>query len=593
MNLMGVYMINQLFSRIRDKVLTVFFLFLVNIIVFSVWYYPNAFRNSAEEIVQEMAAALVGLLDYQADSPAVVEELATSFIQRTPTVLGIRMAFPSGETVQVGRFPSDFSGASQTGFVAGDDAYFYVHKGDGGEIELALNKELIDRPVQRNRLNALLINLFLFVLGSGLIVLVTNWITGPIGVLKRKTQQVIDGDLDVDFQLDTRDEIGELGAHFQTMMLHLKESMEQLAREKESVEEKVRESTREIRHQKELLHNDIREMIAAIEQLAQGNLLVEMPQGNHPDIRKINEALNAAIQNFRRLIADIQSNYQTMFGKLETIHQTIRQIVENMQSQSRDSSEVAAAVEELASTIAETVDNTEHARAATEKNEQVARKGVDTVEQLAETIEQIAMVISQAAQTIKALNDSSREIGEVIALINEIAEQTNLLSLNAAIEAARAGEQGKGFAVVAEEVKRLAERTAEATLSIEKTIRGVQSETQRAFEAIRNGNLIITEGISQAETTQDMLTAIMQISQETRQRVEQVAGITREQAQASEQISKNVVSISSVTRDSTKQVEHIARFTEEIKSDALRLQKNLARFAYQQSVDLATPHLPR
>ncbi len=585
-------MINQLFSRIRDKVLTVFFLFLVNIIVFSVWYYPNAFRNSAKEIVQEMAAALVGLLDYQADSPAVVEELATSFIQRTPTVLGIRMAFPSGETVQVGHFPSDFSGASQTGFVAGDDAYFYVHKGDGGEIELALNKELIDRPVQRNRLNALLINLFLFVLGSGLIVLVTNWITGPIGVLKRKTQQVIDGDLDVDFQLDTRDEIGELGAHFQTMMLHLKESMEQLAREKESVEEKVRESTREIRHQKELLHNDIREMIAAIEQLAQGNLLVEMPQGNHPDIRKINEALNAAIQNFRRLIADIQSNYQTMFGKLETIHQTIRQIVENMQSQSRDSSEVAAAVEELASTIAETVDNTEHARAATEKNEQVARKGVDTVEQLAETIEQIAMVISQAAQTIKALNDSSREIGEVIALINEIAEQTNLLSLNAAIEAARAGEQGKGFAVVAEEVKRLAERTAEATLSIEKTIRGVQSETQRAFEAIRNGNLIITEGISQAETTQDMLTAIMQISQETRQRVEQVAGITREQAQASEQISKNVVSISSVTRDSTKQVEHIARFTEEIKSDALRLQKNLARFAYQQSADLATPHLP-
>ena len=585
-------MINQLFSRIRDKVLTVFFLFLVNIIVFSVWYYPNAFRNSAEEIVQEMAAALAGLLEHQADSPAVLEELAASFIQRTPTVLGIRVAFPSGETVQVGHFPSDFSSASQTGFVAGDDAYFYVHKGDGGEIELALNKELIDRPVQRNRLNALLINLFLFVLGSGLIVLVTNWITGPIGVLKRKTQQVIDGDLDVDFQLDTRDEIGELGAHFQTMMLHLKESMEQLAREKESVEEKVRESTREIRYQKELLHNDIREMIAAIEQLAQGNLLVEMPQGNHPDIRKINEALNAAIQNFRRLIADIQSNYQTMFGKLETIHQTIRQIVENMQSQSRDSSEVAAAVEELASTIAETVDNTEHARAATEKNEQVARKGVDTVEQLAETIEQIAMVISQAAQTIKALNDSSREIGEVIALINEIAEQTNLLSLNAAIEAARAGEQGKGFAVVAEEVKRLAERTAEATLSIEKTIRGVQSETQRAFEAIRNGNLIITEGISQAETTQDMLTAIMQISQETRQRVEQVAGITREQAQASEQISKNVVSISSVTRDSTKQVEHIARFTEEIKSDALRLQKNLARFAYQQSVDLATPHLP-
>jgi len=69
--------------------------------------------------------------------------------------------------------------------------------------------------------------------------------------------------------------------------------------------------------------------------------LVEMPKGNHPDIRKINEALTEAIHNFRTLIADIQSNYNTMFVKFETIHGYIRQIVENMQSQSRDSSEVA------------------------------------------------------------------------------------------------------------------------------------------------------------------------------------------------------------------------------------------------------------
>ncbi len=577
-------MINQLFSRIRHKVLTVFFLFLINIIIFSVWYYPAAFQQSAEEITGDLATIIADGIwlesrtAEQVDLAARLQEL----IRRHSALKGVVVQRPEGEEIRLGtgvvQIPQLSSNAN---LVLAEDYYYHVKQyPGGGKVLLAFSPSMINNPVYRNRVNALIINLVLLVLGSVLIILVTNWITGPIDILKRKAQQVIDGDLDVDFQLNTRDEIGELGAHFQTMMEHVKETLTQLAREKESVERRIQESTQEINNEKEAIQLDIRRMVTEIEKLAQGNLLVEIPPSSHQDIQKISIALNQAIQNFRTLIAGIQSHYSAMLTKFQMIHEFLKQIMGNMQTQSRESSEVAAAVEELANTIAETVQNAENASQSSQSNEKIANEGVTTIENLVDTIENIAMVISQAAHTVKELNDSSRKIGEVIALINEIAEQTNLLSLNAAIEAARAGEQGKGFAVVAEEVKRLAEKTAEATLDIEDTIGNVQRETQRAFEAIRNGNLIITQGLSQAETTQSILLNIAASSREANLKVEQIVEITREQAQASDQISKSVVKISGVTQEATRQVEHIVRSTDEIKQEAILIQKRLAQFQY-------------
>ncbi len=82
----------------------------------------------------------------------------------------------------------------------------------------------------------------------------------------------------------------------------------------------------------------------------------------------------------------------------------------------------------------------------------------------------------ESAQRISALGESSKQIGEIILVIDEIADQTNLLALNAAIEAARAGDQGRGFAVVADEVRKLAERTQKATKEIRSMISSIQKK---------------------------------------------------------------------------------------------------------------------
>ena len=96
----------------------------------------------------------------------------------------------------------------------------------------------------------------------------------------------------------------------------------------------------------------------------------------------------------------------------------------------------------------------------------------------------IRETIQDTSKRIKRLGESSQEIGNIIALIEEIAEQTNILALNASIEASRAGEAGRGFAVVADEVQKLAERSSNATKQIEVLVSTIQSDTNEAVMAM-------------------------------------------------------------------------------------------------------------
>ncbi len=120
---------------------------------------------------------------------------------------------------------------------------------------------------------------------------------------------------------------------------------------------------------------------------------------------------------------------------------------------------------------------------------------------------QVAESVTQSAQVVSALERESEKIAAIVGVIKEIADQTNLLALNAAIEAARAGEQGRGFAVVADEVRKLAERTAQSTVEIASTVDVVRNGIQSGVSRMETGvQLVNTESADVAEAGETIAT---------------------------------------------------------------------------------------
>ena len=196
------------------------------------------------------------------------------------------------------------------------------------------------------------------------------------------------------------------------------------------------------------------------------------------------------------------------------------------------------------------------------------------------------MLLKQSAENIEKLGESSKQIGEIISVIDDIADQTNLLALNAAIEAARAGEQGRGFAVVADEVRKLAERTTEATKQIAIMIKGIQNETQEAVVAMKRGNEEVSSGIALADRAGQALNQILESTQDVQMQISKIASASEEQSSTSEEIAKNVNSISHVTNESAKRIQDIAKSSDELSKLTDNLKDLVNNFKTDEDVEM-------
>lgn len=196
----------------------------------------------------------------------------------------------------------------------------------------------------------------------------------------------------------------------------------------------------------------------------------------------ISENVSSAAQELNVVMSDTQNNAQ---GELEQMEQ------------------VSTAINELSSTSQEVSSKAVMAEKEARKSRANVEKGKHTLYGNIALINQINASVNESAEIVEQLSNFLLEIGSVTEVINGIADQTNLLALNAAIEAARAGEQGRGFAVVADEVRSLASRTQESTVSIQEIIEKLQVQSNSANKNMqRNFDLIEESVLPSAEVTQ-------------------------------------------------------------------------------------------
>lgn len=249
--------------------------------------------------------------------------------------------------------------------------------------------------------------------------------------------------------------------------------------------------------------------------------------------------INAVVGRVENVSFDVSENAVT--ASVQSL-----QVTEQLNTQRRETEQVATAMHEMTDTIQELARTITNTALAAEQGQKITKSGQETITTLIKAINTLSSQLSEVDNSITKLSDGSKLIHTVLEQISSIAEQTNLLALNAAIEAARAGDQGRGFAVVADEVRALAMRTQQSTEEIQNLLSKVQTDSDSAISAMNKGSELSLNCVALSEKAGDSLTDILDEVSLISDATALIATGIEEQSIVSDQVKQNIGRINDI-----------------------------------------------
>jgi methyl-accepting chemotaxis protein len=316
--------------------------------------------------------------------------------------------------------------------------------------------------------------------------------------------------------------------------------------------------------------------------IADGNLDEEVRVESGDEIGTLAEALNTMTTVIvRNLKGEIEKSSRLINSIKEATNQLSSSASEMMAISAQQSSgateqasavqEVTTTSEEIAITAKHVMDNARSVETMAEETTKSCTAGTWDVTNAIEGMERVKSQVQSIAESMLQLGDNSQKIGGIVEIIDEISDQTNLLALNAAIEAAGAGEAGKRFAIVAQEVKRLAERTVDATRQIKGLIEEIQKATTSTIMVTEEGTKAVDKASTLVDKVQASFTSILGMVEETSRTAKEITHSTQQQTSACEQMAETMTEV----RDVALQVANSARETEKAVGEIMGLTGSL------------------
>ena len=441
-----------------------------------------------------------------------------------------------------------------TAALAGESRYFPATQGASGHAVVAATSSFEPRPGDRwgivmevdaeealseTRLLQLIATLGLAITALALSVtswLVGKWVAKRFVLLSQDISDIAAENYDIEVQgTDSKDEIGQMAQTLEDLKTRLQEGA--AAKEREAEAQKANARVVDL-------------LSGALMSLSQGDFRNQITEFFPYEHKSLRYSINDAMAGLNKVINQVGGAAISIERGANEIGSAADELSSRTESQAATLEQTAAALEQITVSV------------------QSASENVRTVEHAATDAKADAEESGQVVgETIKAMNEieeSSKQVVQIISVIDDIAFQTNLLALNAGVEAARAGEAGKGFAVVASEVRALAQRASDAALEIKTLIEASSRQVERGVDLVdRTGSAL--------QTIVGRVTNISDL-------VSQIARSSEEQATALGEINTGVSQLDQVTQDNAAMVEETTAASHMLRSDSQELSKLMITF---------------
>jgi len=435
-------------------------------------------------------------------------------------------------------------------------------------------------------------------IGAIVLAIILAWgtmrsITAPIGAMTASMKQLAQGDLAVEIPaLSNRDEIGAMAHAVQVFKANAIEK-----RDMEAAEQRRLETERQAAEAQRRREADMGAEIASlVGKVADGDLAQRLDlAGKEGFYRSLSEGINGltaavdgVMQDLSRVLAAlakgdltqrITNAYHGTFGRIATdTNQTAEQLADTITRLVEASTEIANAAREISQGSVDLSSRTEQQASSLEETAASMEELAATVRQNAENAQQanqLAAATRQAAeggtqladnavQAMGQIEASAQRIADIVGVIDEIAFQTNLLALNAAVEAARAGDAGKGFAVVAQEVRTLAQRSAQSSKEIKALIQDSGQHVTSGVDLVRRAGASLGEILGSVKRVADI--------------VAEIAAASAEQSNGLEQVNVAVSQMDEMTQQNAALVEETAASARSLDEQSAALEERMAFF---------------